>query len=57
VSRRSTLSTKPKPAQAAACGMEAGSRSVSRHKNPFRRSDPRWHQWVAGWRIGVRWPR
>lgn len=55
MSRKLTLSTKPKPRQANACGQLAGRayfHPVSQYSNPFRRSDPRWHEWLAGWRIG-----
>lgn len=54
MSRRSTLSTKPPPGHAYACGRQAGAAGRGRKTNPHRRGTAGHSQWDAGWLEGDR---
>lgn len=52
MSRRSTLSTKPKPSHAYNSGRQVGQSGLSRHSNPYRRGTKEWYSWDKGWLEG-----
>jgi len=51
MSRKSTLSSKPKPKQAYSCGIVAYTRNVSKRANPYTRPQQEFYQWLAGWNL------
>lgn len=49
MSRRSTLSLKPKPGKQYSEGRRAGELGLSKHNNPYRRGTREWYSWDQGW--------